>query len=284
LQHKVQQWQDWVGRSTTLNETLYAAPINGLIATLDRDLPAAQNGDEIPPGGHWLYFLEHTRQRDLDVDGHAIRGGFLPPVDLPRRMWAGGKLTFLKPLHIGERVTKQSAIQSVTFKDGHSGSLVFVTVEHQLTGVDGLALIEQHDIVYRSNQSTLPVAASKPLIKAPWMRSLAADEVMLMRYSALTFNGHRIHYDKDFAMSHDGYPGLVVHGPLMATLLMDLCTRHHPENPLSRFDFRARSALFASEPFHVLGTLSSDRKSADLTIQKQDGTLVMTAQAEFNES
>ena len=282
MQHKVQQWQEWVGRSTSLKETLYAAPVNGLMATLDGDAAPAKTADEIPPGAHWLYFLQHTRQRDLDIDGHSKRGDFLPPVDLPRRMWAGGRLSFLKPLHIGERVTKQSTVKSITFKDGHSGPLVFVTVEHQLTGEGGLALIEQHDIVYRSDQSSLPIAKSKPLINAPWMRSLAANEVMLMRYSALTFNGHRIHYDKDFAIGHDGYPGLVVHGPLMATLLMDLCARHHSDYKLSQFDFRARSALFAGEPFNLLGTPSSDQSLADLTIQKHDGTLVMMVQAKFN--
>jgi len=282
MQQDIEQWQQWIGREQTAVETLSPWPVRGLQATLDQP-PSAQIGGPLPAGGHWLYFLETVRQSDLDTDGHAKRGGFLPPVNLPRRMWAGGRLQFLQPLHLGESVKKISHVKNVVSKQGRSGPLVFVTVEHQFHVENGLALIERHDIVYRDDKAPLPqpAGAEEKPGKAPWQRTMIADEVMLMRYSALTFNGHRIHYDKDFAIHHDGYPGLVVHGPLMATLLMDLCRENHGSYRLSAFDFKARSALFAGEAFVLSGTPSEDGTRAQLVLQKQNGTTVMTAEAQF---
>ena len=190
----------WVGRTEESRDRVTAGPLDRLAATLDRDDPRAKDGDAVPPLGHWLFFLPDIRQSEIGPDGHPKRGGFLPPVhELPRRMWAGSRISFPGNIHVGDAIVRRSVIQSVTTKQGASGPLVFVTVRHEI-GREGeaAAILDEHDIVYRGLESAAVKAAPKRAVSGEWRRELVPDAVQLFRYSALTFNGHRIHYDRDY--------------------------------------------------------------------------------------
>ena len=272
--------RSWIGRSEQRTDTITAAPLAALAATLDRDDPAPGIGTAVPPLWHWLYFLPIARQSELGSDGHPRRGGFLPPVELPRRMWAGGRLSFERPLRVGDVATRASRIADVAAKDARSGPLVFVTVRHELSTPEGRALGEEHDIVYRG----LPSAGSAaPPPRAPtdeaFARTVVPDDVLLFRYSALTFNGHRIHYDRRYVTEVEGYPGLIVHGPLIATLLLDLLRRERPDATVVRFDFKAVSPLFDLHPFELCGKPDGERRFA-LWARNQEGGVAMQATAE----
>jgi len=277
--------QTWQGKSETLSDTLTATPVAALSATLDRDDPAPAAGTAVPPLWHWLYFLPHARQSEIGPDGHPQRGGFLPPVPLPRRMWAGGRLRWdaANPLCVGQTVQRQSTIQSVKHKAGRSGELLFVLVEHRFSNENGLALTEEHDLVYRSaaQPGEAAPAPQKPPMdgQAAWSRTITADAVVLFRYSALTFNGHRIHYDRQYVTEVEGYPGLIVHGPLIATLLLDLLRRSLPGARVASFDFRAVRPAFDLHPFSVHGKPSSDGKTIELWAQDHKGFLTMQGTA-----
>ena len=270
----------WVGRSECRRETLTAAPLAGLAAMLDRGTDAEPApGTPLPPLAHWLYFLPRTAQRELGPDGHARRGGFLPPVPLPRRMWAGGRLRFERDLKVGDEVQRTSTITRVDGKSGRSGPLVFVTVRHELSLAQGLALREEHDIVYRGDPP--PGHAAPAPARAPtdeqFSRHIQPDPVWLFRYSALTFNGHRIHYDHRYVTEAEGYPGLVVHGPLIATLLVDLVRRERPSARIHAFDFKAIGPLFDPHPFTICGKPRAD--GIALWARDHEGHLAMQAQA-----
>ena len=271
--------QRWVGRTETQSDTIEPRPVTLLSATLDRDDPPPNPGDTLPPLWHWLFFLPVYRHSEAGPDGHARRGGFLPPVPLPRRMWAGSRLEWTRPLRIGESVTRVSRIVSITAKHGASGELVFVVVRHELSTTAGLALVEEHDIVYRDLAAPGAGAALRAPEAARWTRRIVPDDVLLFRYSALTFNSHRIHYDRRYATEVEGYPGLVVHGPLLATLLTDLLRRHGIGETLSRFEFRARRPLFDIAPFDVCGLPDATGKTVSLWAQDADGALAMQATA-----
>jgi len=271
--------REWVGRTETRTDTIDVRPVTLLSATLDRDDPPPRIGDLLPPLWHWLYFLPSYRHDEAGPDGHAKRGGFLPPVPLPRRMWAGSRLEWSSPLRIGDSVTRVSRIVSITNKRGASGELVFVVVRHELSTEAGLALAEEHDIVYRDLSSSGAGAATRAPEEAPWRRSVVPDDVLLFRYSALTFNSHRIHYDRRYVTEVEGYPGLVVHGPLLATLLVDLLRRHGVGETLRRFEFRARRPLFDIAPFDVCGFPATDGKTVSLWAQDVEGALAMQASA-----
>src|SRR5215469_15593382 len=214
--------QEWIGKTELSNDLVTPVPIAALSATLDRDAPKL--GDPLPPFWHWLYFLPIHRRSALGQDGHLRRGEFLPPVPLARRMWAGSRLEFHRPLRVGDRISRASAISNVSCKQGRTGPLVFVTVRHQVSNTEGLALSEDQDLVFRENpQGSDPEPAAKtPPTDFQWQDIIRPDPIMLFRYSALTFNAHRIHYDRRYAKEVEGYPGLVVHGPLVATLLLEL--------------------------------------------------------------
>ncbi len=275
--------RQWIGRTEEAADVITPYPLAALSATLDRDDPEPREGDAIPPGWHWLYFLPVARHSVLGVDGHPKRGGFLPPVPLPRRMWAGGRIEFKKPLRVGETIRRVSEIVDVTAKQGKTGSLVFVLARHRISRGDGLAVVEEHDLVYR--QAADPKAPPPPPQPAPaeplWQRTITPDPVLLFRYSALTFNGHRIHYDRKYATAEEGYPGLVVHGPLIATLLLDLCRRRRAHATLGGFAFRAVRPVFDERPFTIAGAPGKDGTSAALWALDADGALAMTAMAEF---
>lgn len=275
--------QAWQGRSETLADDVTAAPVSALAATLDRDDAPPEVGTALPPLWHWLYFLPQHRQSELGDDGHARRGGFLPPVPLPRRMWAGGRLAWEpdNPLRVGDAATRTSTIASVAHKAGRSGELVFVVVRHEVCNARGLALTEEHDIVYRA--AAAPGEAAPPPVRAPadaaFGRLLVPDPVLLFRYSALTFNGHRIHYDRSYVTEVEGYPGLIVHGPLIATLLVDLLRRERPGATLARFEFRAVRPTFDIAPFRVHGRPDADGRGFALWGEDADGWLTMQATA-----
>jgi 3-methylfumaryl-CoA hydratase len=268
----------WVGRSETRADVITAAPLVALAALLDRDDPPPREGDAAPPLAHWLYFLPSYRQSEAGPDGHAARGGFLPPVPLPRRMWAGSRLEFVKPLRVGASVTRVSSIKSVASKEGRSGPLVFVTVRHEVNDASGLVLSDEHDIVYRG-EAGAAAPATPAASGAAWSREITPDPLLLFRYSAVTFNGHRIHYDHPYTTQVEGYPGLVVHGPLIATLLVDLLRRNRPGVELKTYTFRALRPLFDTAKFSTLGSPDPVGASARLWTRDAEGAATMDAAA-----
>ena len=276
------QLRQWVGKTESKSDTITAWPVEALAATLDRDDPAPKMGDELPPGWHWLYFLEAKRASELGPDGHPKRGGFLPPVPLPRRMWAGGRIEFLASLRVGDTIRRDSEILSVEPKHGRSGDLVFVTVRHTISTGATAAVREEHDIVYRdaAKAGDAPPPGKPAPKAAAWQRNLTGDPVMLFRYSALTFNGHRIHYDLDYVKNEEHYPGLIVHGPLQTTLLLELCRRHAPR-PIKKLDYRALHPVFHTERFTVNGNPHADGSSAELWTANAAGNLAMMGTAYF---
>ena len=264
--------RQWIGRGESRSDTIRAQPAAFMAATLDR-AERFSEGDPLPALWHWLYFLDAAPLSATGRDGHAARGGFLPPVGLPRRMWAGSRFAFHAPLRIGEAATRRSVIEDVAVKQGRSGTLCFVTVRHEIEVGGAARLTEWHDLVFREDPapgapSPEPPPAPEPVDPV----EVVPGETMLFRYSALTFNGHRIHYDVDYCRDMEGYPGLVVHGPLTGTLLAGLAEARM--GPLSRFAFTARAPLFAPAPFVIDG--SKDRFWA----RRGDGGLAMEARAD----
>ena len=269
----------WIGKMAFASDTVTATPARALAATLDREMHF-ESGDALPPPWHWLYFLTMEALSDAGPDGHPKRGGFLPPVPLPRRMWAGSRMEFFRPLRVGDAIHRESRITAVNVKQGRSGTLVFVTVRHEIASGSERLLTDEHDIVYRA----LGHGGSAPPPKtAPddhrWIREIQPTPVLLFRYSALTFNSHRIHYDHPYATQVEGYPGLIVHGPLQATLLLDLLLREMPNARVAQFKFRAVDPLFDNAPFAVCGRPDSDGKSIALWAKGRDGRLAMDATA-----
>ncbi len=276
----IEHLRNWIGRTETLADAVTEAPVRALTATLDRDDAPVGAGTALPPCWHWLYFLPTHRQSDIGPDGHSRRGGFLPPVPLPRRMWAGSHLQFHTPIRVGQSLERTSRIADVRLKEGRTGSLVFVNVDHEIRANGELAISERHDIVYRDMPQ--PGETAPALVAAPrdgqWSRTVAPTDVLLFRYSALTFNGHRIHYDRRYVTEVEGYPGLIVHGPLIATLLLDLLRSELPTATVKTFSFRAVKPAFDIAPFEVCGQQIDD-KTVQLWARNSDGHLHMQATA-----
>jgi len=268
----------WIGKTRTDTDLIALRQARLLAATVDYHAPERiVDGEELPPLWHWIYFLEGVPQSGLGPDGHPARGGFLPPVPLPNRLWAGGRVNFLEPLRIGSVARKESTILKIDHKQGRSGDLVFVTVGHELWSASGVLLVrEEHDIVYRN--ATPPGPAMK--IVAPVSMAHAAvvtpSATMLFRYSALTFNGHRIHYDADYCRQHEGYANLVIHGPLLATLLAG-----HAEQAgggrLAEFNYRAEATAVLGEPIGLQAEVLDRRVVAHAT--HGDSGVCMQAEA-----
>ncbi len=275
--------QDWVGRSETVADTLTPTPYAALSATFDRPAERPAPGTPLPALWHWLYFLPLHRQSEIGPDGHAKRGGFLPPVPLPRRMWAGSQFQFHHPLRIGDALTRTSTIESVKEKSGRTGPLVFVKVRHELRldGQADVALTEFHDIVYReaAQPGDVPPPPQAAPAQATWEKHWVPDDVLLFRYSALTFNGHRIHYDRKYVTEVEGYPGLIVHGPMVATLLLDLLRDHLPDAVVASYEFRAVRPVFDIHTFDVCGEPQADGKTFKLWAKDHEGWLTMEATA-----
>ncbi|SBW07960.1 conserved hypothetical protein [uncultured Alphaproteobacteria bacterium] len=273
----------WIGRSETTRDEIVAAQIAAMSATIDRDDPLPANGDAVPPLWHWLFFMPRARRSALGRDGHPALGGFLPPVPLPRRMWAGGRIEWTTPLRIGAAAEKVSTVADVQVKHGKTGPLVFVTVRHEIRQHGAVCLVEEHDIVYRGYDragAAPPKPQSAPAV-SEFSRTVTPDPVLLFRYSALTFNGHRIHYDRSFCTEEEGYPGLIFHGPLTATLLVDLVRAEVPGARFRSFAFRAVSPLYDTAPFTIHGckTPQSDDGAYTLWALNPEGALAMQAEA-----
>ena len=278
------QLQDFQGRVEVASDEIAASPVAGLSATLDREDDEPLRGMELPPLWHWLYFLPRARQSQLGNDGHPRLGKFLPPVPLPRRMWAGGRLQWHAPLRVGDTVQRTSRIETVTHKAGRTGDLLFVLVRHDLSQSGHVCVTEEQDIVYRAaakpgDPEPAPTAAPEGAV---WTREIVPDPTLLFRYSALTFNGHRIHYDRPYATGVEGYRGLVVHGPLIATLLADLARRERPGASIAGFSFKAIRPMLDLRPFQVCGKPSADGKSAQLWAHDHEGWLTMQAHIQFD--
>lgn len=274
----IEQLQQWVGNTDTRCDVITAAPVAALSATVDYSSARAAAGEVLPPCWHWLYFQDRVPTADLTADGHAPRGDFLPPVPLPRRMWAGSRLRFAAPVIVGQAVRRVSTILSVRHKHGQSGELVFVTVQHQVFHGDTLAIEEEQDLVYREHRTGNASSAPRSTpAAAQWSREVLPCAVLLFRYSALTFNSHRIHYDREYATAEEGYNGLVVQGPLTATLLLDLLHRELPSEQVAAFEFRAIRPLLAGAPLQLQGR--RDARQVQLWALDAAGETAMEARA-----
>ncbi len=281
MNEPLENWQRWVGRTEDASEVVDLLRARALQATLDETDAPLKAGGPLPPLWHWLYFWTLSPYSTLGPDGHAARGEFLPPVHLTRRMLAGGRLKVLRPLALGAMATRRSTIAEVSRKRGRSGELVFVTIHHEISDKSGPCIQEAQDVVFRHAAKPgekLPQGERAPAI-LPWRHQVTPDPLLLFRYSALTFNGHRIHYDKRYATEEEGYPGLVVHGSLLATLMAGLVRRQAPERQVTGFEFRAHRPVFDTAPFTAGGRLAKDKASAELWIADSSGTLAMTGKA-----
>jgi len=267
-------YEQWIGREERKTDTATAAPAHLLAATLDRDEFTFAAGEPLPPLWHWLYFLSAVRTRELGTDGHPPRGGFLPPVPLPRRMRAGGQFRIERPIRIGDALERRSKITGISEKNGASGPLVFVRVEHEIHANGALAIVEEESIVYReaAAPNAAPAAAARPpqaLGSNPGETRFPTNPVLLFRVSALTFNGHRIHYDNDYARSEEGYLERVVHGPLLALLLLEHLHKKHAPSGLRHFQYRAVAPSFCGEDVAVSDT--SDKENGRLRVVARNG-------------
>ncbi len=274
--------KQWVGRTESQVDHVTLPAIERLAATLDRADPVPRAGDVLPRGWYSILFPRVVRQSEIGADGHPKRGDFLPPVPLPRRMFAGRRTRFHSDLRIGDEVRKDSAIASVEAKQGRQGPMVFVTVRAEISSPRGLAIVEEQDIVYRGEPDpNAPPAAPQPAPgRAVWSASVTPDEVMLFRYSALTFNGHRIHYDHPYVTRVEGYPGLVMNGGLTTLLLYELA-RARARAPVVEMHSRNVRPLFANRPIALCGEPAGDGRTATLWALDPDGALALSAQSRF---
>lgn len=283
MNDEMDKLQDWVGKERIAEGRIEAWPADALNATLDRDDSPLADGDAIPPGWHQIYLHRVARLSECAPDGHTRRGDFLPPIPLPRRMWAGTRATYRRPLHVGEKVRWSSTIGAVTPKEGRTGRLVFLRIDHQISGEDGIATSEIQDVVYR--EAAKPGAAAPTPRPAPgeamWHRDIHPAAALLFRFSALTMNSHRIHYDRTYVTETEGYPGLLVHGPLTAVLLLDLFRRERPLARMTGSDIRAMAPLYDIDDFSVEGAPGEDGTSASLWALDHQGGLAMTADVTF---
>jgi len=272
-------FQAWIGRTEMTTDPLCCVQTQSAQAMLDAPGPALMDGHALPPLWHWFYFLPRAPQAALDADGHPQRGGLLPPIPYPRRMFAGARLQLHRPLVIGTPAQREARIGNVVMKSGKSGRLAFVTVSNRFLQQGSLCVEEEQDIVYREpgGRVEAPASAAWPPVPAgSWTRLLQPDTRLLFRFSALTFNAHRIHYDRAYATEVEGYPGLVVHGPLTAVLLSEL-VRQSTARPMRAFSFRGVAPLFDHAPLRLVGILEADNVA--LQAQGADGTAALLATA-----
>lgn len=277
-------FEAWIGKKEILNDYSNVRPVAMLQALLNQsDTPLKH----LPNLYHWLYFLPIINSEMLAEDGHPKKGGFLPPIPFPKRMWAGGRLEFLQPISVNQIIHRESEIVKIDFKQGKSGNMYFVTVKHSIFADGQLAIIEEQDIVYRdaSNpaQPASPVAMAAEVEERhySYKKTFPVTTPILFRYSALTFNSHKIHYDRPYSMQQEGYPGLVVHGPLSATLLMHTLQQEYPEKQIAKFDFRAVKPVFDFSEFYICGDIQ--KHTGKVWIEHADGQVAMQAKVTFKE-
>jgi 3-methylfumaryl-CoA hydratase len=276
----LERCREWIGRTEDRRDVATAAPLASLWALLDREDAPPREGEPAPALAHWLYFLPNYRQSDAGEDGHVAHGGLIPSMPLPRRMWAGSRLEFPRPLIVGSRISRRSRIQDVKVKSGKSGALVFVLVRHEVSDDRGIVIVDEHDIVFRAPGTPGEGGLDAPATAA-WTREIRPDPLLLFRYSAVTFNGHRIHYDHPYVTQAEGYPGLVVHGPLIATLLVDLLSRNVPGARLTHYAFRALAPLYDTAPFTTCGEPGESPQSARLWTRDAHGHRTFEATARW---
>lgn len=276
------QWSEYLGRTRESEIIITTDQIRGLAALLDYPEPPWPE-QLAPPTAHWLTLFPHTRQSELGRDGHEKLGGFLPPLNYPRRMWAGGRVRYTQPLPVDAAVRHRQTLLRIEDKKGRSGAMTLVTVLHEFILEGEVLIADEQDIVYRDikgkDDQKLVHTDAESNASSPgydWSREILPDTVLLFRYSAISFNSHRIHYDLDYA-KEEGYPGILVHGPLTATLLIDLFQRSDPAKTISRFDYAARRPMFAGEPFTVMGRSEADGRVTLLAVPA-DGIPAMTAE------
>jgi 3-methylfumaryl-CoA hydratase len=275
-----EDYSEWIGRQQTTEDVATLAPLQCLSATLDEGRGFVDG--IVPPLWHWLYFLPKAHTAELGIDGHPPKGDFLPPISLPRRMWAGSQVRFERPIRCGEKLKRVTTIADVVVKSGKTGSLVFLKLAHEIHASGEIAVIEWQDIVYR--EGSKPGAPKPAAVQAPdvadLQRVIEPSSVLLFRYSALTFNSHRIHYDRPYAMHEEGYEGLVVHGPLLATLLVGLAQQAMPNKAIKTFSFRAVMPVFDTSTF-AIQCLASSESTVDVWAATRAGALAVQANATF---
>jgi 3-methylfumaryl-CoA hydratase len=278
----LEKLKEWVGRKESDVDHVTIPAVHRLAAMLDRDDPMPRAGDPLPIGWHQILFPRVVRHSQIGADGHPKRGDFLPPVPLPRRMFGGKRVVIRELLRVGDAVRRESEIQAVNLKQGRSGQMVFVTVKTEIASPRGLAVTEEQDIIYRGepDPNAPPPPAQPPPGRPVWSRAITADPVLLFRYSALTFNGHRIHYDWRYVTGVEGYPDLIVNGGLQTLLVFELA-RTHASTPLTCISSRNVRPLFVNRPFTVCGEPSADNRTAKLWVADQDGAPTLIAEAEF---
>jgi 3-methylfumaryl-CoA hydratase len=274
----IESLRAWVGRERVRQDDLAVFKAQALGSAINRET-VAKAGDALAPTWQWLYFLDAARGSELGADGHPQTGDFLPPIPLRRRMWAAGKFVIEQPLRLGEPAEQRSVIRSVDLKEGKTGSLVFVTVEHQTMQGGKRCLVEEQSLVYRDvPPGPSPLGPGEPAsMDVDFQAHFQPDPVVLFRYSALTYNGHRIHYDRDYAMGQEHYPALVVHGPLLATLLAEQVAMHLPDARIRDFQFRAVRPSFDTDTLTLC--IRCDGQKVDLWATSHDGFIAMTATA-----
>jgi 3-methylfumaryl-CoA hydratase len=282
MTQELEKLKEWIGQKESAVDYVTVPAVHRLGATLDRDDPMPRMGDPLPIGWHQILFPRVVRHSQIGADGHPQRGDFLPPVPLPRRMFAGKRTTFHADLRVGDEVRRDSTIKDVTVKQGRSGTMVFVTITTDITSPRGLAITEEQDVVYR--EAPAPGAPPQPAQPAPgravWSHAVTPDPVMLFRYSALTFNGHRIHYDKPYVTQVEGYPDLIMNGGLTTLLVFELA-RTHASTPMRHITSRNVRALYVNQTITFGGEPSPDNRTAKLWALNPDGALALTAEAEF---
>lgn len=273
------QWDAWIGRTQEQSDVLTPALLRRFRATID----SRETSEVAPQGIHWCLCLPETATDELGPDGHPKRGDSMPPVPLPRRMWASSNIRFHVPLTSSMAISRRSTISNIAEKQGASGPLVFVTIDHETWGEGVLAVSERQSVVYcdapTAAAPTTPNEGTVDLSVWPIYRIIIPSAPLLFRYSALTFNSHRIHYDQPYATSVEGYSGLVVHGPLIASMLLDLAAHEFGQNALTQFSMRAVSPAFTGEPLHLVGSI--DGSAVSLAALANDGRTIMSAEAEI---
>jgi 3-methylfumaryl-CoA hydratase len=274
-----------IGRREVSTDVATAVPANLLRLTFSRPEPELKHGDPLPPGWHGLYFLPQFPPQGLRPDGTPIDAGVIPASPLPRRMFAGERFRFHRPIRIGDALRRESELADISVKTGGTGTLVFATVMNRFFTPEGLALEEERRTAFREGlkpgeRNQAPRREDAPS-DVPWRRRIEPTAILLFRFSALTFNSHRIHYDRAWAMDVEGYPGLVVHGPLTSTLLVDFARDQNPGRTFTSYTMQARAPLFDTAPFELRGRPTGDGRGCELWAVTPEGTVAMSAQAEF---
>jgi 3-methylfumaryl-CoA hydratase len=274
----------WAPGPAETTETITAGPAVALSGLLDREPAVTAPGDPLPPLWHWLYFLDRPASSELGPDGHPAAGHFMPPIPQRRRMYAGGRASYTGVFRCGDEITRRSELAEATVKQGRTGELLFVIVRSVFTRAGAVIATEEQDVVYRSGPPAADATGPRRPVPdrdpAPWQIQIAPDPVLLFRFSALTYNAHRIHYDADYATRVEGHPGLVVHGPLLALLCFELPRRHAPRQRIAQLSFRARSPVYVGQRCTVTGGPSED--GCAMQVAGPDGAVALTAEGRLS--